>query len=294
MSNRIKHLRVRDRTVPPSDAELTVEVVPEHASPTAELRGRVTGPVCAYADTIEVAYPLRGVASAQADTLTARAVIPEASLWDPARPFLYRVFVELCQDGRRCDQRRFEHGFRTLGLVGWQGLRLNGEPLFIRGVAFASGLATGALLNEAEVRGLRQAGYNLILAPPANADLWGLADRLGMFVLGQVKEEVDLERVESLSAHPCCFGWLLTGRPLPGPAAIEALASRLRTIQGAFLGSEDPEFSPRATEVDFFVCEPGDFERNRTPKPIIVWGPRAPAPEDRVEGLLGGIELKPG
>jgi len=54
----------------------------------AELRGQLIGPRCPGMTTIEVAYPLRP--SSQPGVL--HAVIPEPSLWQAERPFVYDAF----------------------------------------------------------------------------------------------------------------------------------------------------------------------------------------------------------
>src|SRR5262249_10296749 len=97
MSNRIQEIIVHNHSLDPAEAEVRVTVVPEEADPRCEVRGRLMGPRCAYASTVEVAYPLRPLARGAAETsgLTMRAVIPEASLWEPACPFLYQGPVEL-------------------------------------------------------------------------------------------------------------------------------------------------------------------------------------------------------
>jgi len=141
MPNRIRHLRIRNHSLVGARAEVHVTVVPEYQTPATEVRGRLMGPSCPYASTIEVAYHLRPLTSphatqapsasagtptqapsASAGTptqevgLTVRAIIPEASLWEPECPFLYRGPVELWQDGQRCDQVSVRHGLRTLQL----------------------------------------------------------------------------------------------------------------------------------------------------------------------------------
>src|SRR5262245_8339337 len=92
MSNRICEVQVEIVLLTPAKSELLVRVVVEGRTPTAELRGRLTGPHCAFANTVQVAYPLQPVAGPALGeiALAARVVIPESSFWDPASPFLYR------------------------------------------------------------------------------------------------------------------------------------------------------------------------------------------------------------
>jgi hypothetical protein len=220
MNNRIRQVEVRDRSAVPAEAEVWITVVPEQVMPTTEVRGRLMGPRCPYASTVEIAYPLRPLPrpGAAGAGLVRRVVIPEASLWDPESPFLYQGPVELWQDGQRCEQVTVSHGLRTISL-GPRGLRWNGRPLALRGREVVSSPEGGCpvLLPEEEALALRRGGCNLLVAPagPATAPLWDLADRLGFVMLGRVPEasEPTLRLLEALNAHPCCLGWLV---PPPG------------------------------------------------------------------------------
>src|SRR5262245_11376218 len=95
--NRIYRLEVRDRLIDPNSPEVWISVTPERASPTTELRGRLMGPRCLYASTVEVAYPLRPFHDMPdgLEGLARRVIIPEASFWDPISPFLYQGPLEL-------------------------------------------------------------------------------------------------------------------------------------------------------------------------------------------------------
>jgi hypothetical protein len=234
MSNRILRVEVHDRSLAPAQAEVWVRVVPERGDGGTELRGRLTGPRCAYAATVEVAYPLLPLppgARAEGDGLTRRAVIPEASLWEPQSPFLYSGPVELWQDGARCDHVVVRHGLRALTL-GTRGLRLNGKPLTLRG------REVGHRLDDAQSQDLRRGGCNLLVADVGAASLWEMADRIGFLMLGRVSEgsEEALRQVATLAEHPCCLGWLVR----PGADFLDRLPAGglvgLET-QGALVGS---------------------------------------------------------
>ncbi len=181
MSNRILRVQVRDRSLDPAQIELWVSADVAQAAATAELRGRLMGPRCRYAATVEVAYPLRPFAR-RPEGLSgpaARVVIPEPSLWDPEGPFVYEGAVELWEDGQRCDEAPLRRGLRRI-LLGPHGLRVNGQTLALRGRSVTA-------CDETEATALRRAGYNLLLAP-AETGLWDLADRIGFFVLGRLRE----------------------------------------------------------------------------------------------------------
>ena len=127
MSNRILHVELRDRSVIPAEAEVHVAVVPERLDTRTEARGRLMGPQCRYASTVEVAYHLRPLlVPTGRPAIGLRAVIPEANLWSPETPYLYYGPVELYQDGARCDVVTVRHGLRACS-VGPRGLRVNGR-----------------------------------------------------------------------------------------------------------------------------------------------------------------------
>ncbi len=207
MENRICGIEVQDRSLNPVSAEVWITVLPEHDTPTTEVRGRLMGPRCPYSSTIEVAYPLRPLPANEKPPdlsgLTARAVIPEASLWEPQCPFLYQGPVELWQDGQRCDQVLLSHGLRSLQR-NERGLCVNGRSLTM------NGRKTVACSDE-EATQWHQAGYNLLIAPVAACSLgvWEQADRFGFLVLGQLGEDADEPcLVEILRLRASCLGWL--------------------------------------------------------------------------------------
>lgn len=207
MENRIRRIDVQDSSLDPVSAEVWISVLPEHYTATTEVRGRLMGPRCLYSSTIEVAYPLRPLPSGQkppeSSGLTVRAVIPEASLWEPQCPFLYQGPIELWQDGQRCDRVILSHGLRSLR---WEkrGLFINGRQLALRGRRIAT-------CSDEEATQLRQNGYNLLIASLAASSLsvWEQADRFGFLVLGQLGEDSDEARLmDLLRPHASCLGWL--------------------------------------------------------------------------------------
>jgi hypothetical protein len=207
MENRIRRIEVFDHSLDPVAAEMWISVWPEFRTATTQVRGRLMGPCCLYSSTVEVAYPLHPLPAHQqapeSSILTVRAVIPEASLWEPQCPFLYHGPIELWQDGQRSDRVIVRHGLRSLQ---WseRGLLVNGRPLTLRGQRIAA-------CSDHEATGRRQAGYNLLIAPVAANSLavWEQADRFGFLVLGQLGEDADETRLmEMLRRHASCLGWL--------------------------------------------------------------------------------------
>jgi len=118
MSNKLCQVNVRVRRLSAAEAELWLLVEAEWVTPTTEVRGRLVGPRSPGVTTIEVAYPLRPFARPPEGVppLSRRAVIPEPSLWEPERPYVYRAVVELWEDGQPCDRAEFDYGLRMAGM----------------------------------------------------------------------------------------------------------------------------------------------------------------------------------
>ena len=191
MTNRIVRVSLRDHALTPAEADVRVTVASERSDGGTEVRGRFVGPCCLFAETIEVAYPLRRAGEEY------RVVIPEPSYWDTFSPHLYLVHVELWQDGTKCDEVRLRHGLR--GLRGTaKGLMVNGSLQTLRGRIIPS-------ISEDEARRLRLDGVNLLIAPALVPGVWEIADRVGFFVLGMGMNE-------ALAEHPSHLGWLVPGR----------------------------------------------------------------------------------
>jgi hypothetical protein len=132
----------------------------------AEVRGRLAGPSCRYSTTIEVAHHVR----------ENRIIIPEPAWWDPQSPFLYRGSLETRRDGESVATEHVRIGLRhTLRKEG--RVMHNGRP-----VDFKSQRVETA--DDAELRRLRQAGFNMVQVPAAILEqVCDIADRIGLFVV---------------------------------------------------------------------------------------------------------------
>jgi hypothetical protein len=266
MDNHIRRIEVCDRSLAPAAAEVWIAVEPERRTPTTEVRGRLTGPRCAYANTVEVAYPLRPLHRVPEESagITMRVPIPEASLWEPESPFLYQGLVELWQDGRKCDQAAIRHGLRQVTLRS-EGLRINGRPLTLQGREVER-------CTEEEARAFRRQGVNLLVAPvrAETAEMWEISDRLGFLMLGRVAEagEEALANLTALAGHASCFGWLLrAGQPM-----VQTFRSG---VAGELVGVEldSPPAEPLPQDVAFITC-PSERGASLAPLglPVMIWG----------------------
>jgi beta-galactosidase len=197
-------------TTPDIDAERAiaeVAVTVESDSPvlrTVVLRVHVTGPDGAIAAAGEVPVTIRPRSSAVARQ---RLVIESPALWGPASPSLYTAVAELAEgdaviggapvdsapvDSAPVDNATATFGIRRLQLDPRRGLRVNGEPVKLRGacVHHDSGILGAATFPAAEdrrVRLLKAAGFNAIRSAhnPASTALLAACDRHGVLVIDE-------------------------------------------------------------------------------------------------------------
>jgi hypothetical protein len=272
MSNRILRIDVDDHSLIPAEAELRVTVVPDYIDSGTEVRGRLMGPRCRFASTVEVAYHLRRLTEqATTNALQCRVIIPEANLWNPVSPHLYAGPIELWQDGVRCDVVQVRHGLRHVSL-GPRGLRLNGLPLTLHGREVQS-------LTESEALALRQCGHNLLLAPVSEERLgvWDLADQLGFFVLGNVNQNSDFALTAELVRHASCLGWQMTGREMPAGLARAPLL-------GAVAGTAPP------TAANFLAVPAGETPPEESELPVLLLGRRTQEGREGPPVVLGTVD----
>src|SRR5690349_13797810 len=114
----IPRVEVLNHILNPAEAELWITIAPNDLLSDGEVRGRLVGPRCQYATTVEVAYPLRPLSGhlKKPGDLSARVIIPEPSFWDPVSPFLYQGSVEVWTGGKCWCEVPISHGLRLLQL----------------------------------------------------------------------------------------------------------------------------------------------------------------------------------
>ena len=120
-----------------------------------------------------------------------RIPIPEAKLWSPARPFLYRASLRVLTDGQASDQWAHRFGMRELTIRD-KDFCLNGKRIYIKATFFEGLYPNGIAYPDTEAMARREiqlakdAGFNMIRPwrrPPA--PLWlDLADEMGVLVVG--------------------------------------------------------------------------------------------------------------
>lgn len=161
--------------------------------------------------------------------------IASPTLWEPERPYRYALRVMLLKDGAIVDQVRVSFGMRTVDTGPLPGtdtpfIRLNGKPLYLRGVLAQNfnpyGVYTypSVAMMRSDIERAKAAGFNMIrvhikVEDPVFLDL---ADELGCLImydlpnfgrltdLSKVRWEATLRgAVERDFNHPSIFAWVL-------------------------------------------------------------------------------------
>jgi hypothetical protein len=200
MGKHIRQIRISPRSLSPVEADLLLDVELEASEPDVEFRGRLVGPTCAYANTIEISYPVRVLPRESAESpLRGRVVIPEPSWWDPISPFLYRGQIELWRAGAMLDRATVRFGLRSVQLKP-DGLFWNGKRLILEALDRSD-------LLESELPMLRRQGINAVILPVDRHELWLGAERLGFVILGRIDEPAWPD--VSHQSSPALLGWIL-------------------------------------------------------------------------------------
>lgn len=126
-------------------------------------------------------------------TVRRRLSVPSPQCWHPDHPVLHTAVVTLTgDDGAPLDRASCTVGIRTLSLDPQRGLRINGEPVLLRGACIHhdNGPLGAAAVDRAEERRvelLRSAGFNAVRSAhnPASRALLEACDRLGMLVMDE-------------------------------------------------------------------------------------------------------------
>jgi hypothetical protein len=197
--NHIRSLHLEIQTLNPAEADIRFHVAVDGAADRPALKGRLVGPRCAYASTVEVAYPLRETPAAEPNRLSMRAVIPEPNLWEPACPFLYEATVELFEHTKRLDSITMTVGLRTIGV--------SANSFVLNGRGFVPQPMEPAHPTESELAHARER-FNTVVLPIRDdaRPLWHACDQIGLGVLGRVESQAALQLFDD---HPCLLALIV-------------------------------------------------------------------------------------
>jgi hypothetical protein len=258
MRNQIRGISVYNRRLVPAEVELGITVLLEHFDSDTKLTGRLTGPHCRYTTTVQVPYPMRETLRRHEEDgprVFLKVVIPEASFWEPAIPFLYEGPIELWEGSVRCDCVQICRGLRvlTLGPHGW---RVNGKLLPFRG-AIRDDLSTVA---AEKLRKVRTNCLIVPVSPDTAPSVWEQSDRLGFVMLGRIAAEAEISLAWSMKDHPSVLGWIIEPELLEDPV-LHNVAGLYPTAENHFLGvhlSRPPQ-TALPKDVRFIYCAESDL-----------------------------------
>ena len=152
----------------------------------------------------EISAPVTLLAC-ETKTVSLRFTLEHPKLWRVDDPFLYDCETKL--EGLDMEHTRF--GVRTLSLDVRRGLRINGEPVKLRGGCIHQdhgviGAVEHRALTFRRIRKLREAGYNAIRCAhfPTSRTVLEACDELGMLVMLELCDAWTAPKVDfDYSAH---------------------------------------------------------------------------------------------
>ncbi len=160
------------------------------------LTGRVNVAISdADGEVVATASTPATVSGAQRGAVSSKLYIPQPHRWSPNEPYLYSVNVEVRDGDSVLDTRTVPLGLRTVRIDPRRGLRINDEPIKLRGACIhhdngALGGAALAAAEERRVQLLKDAGFNAIRSAhnPISIPMLQACDRLGVLVMDETSD----------------------------------------------------------------------------------------------------------
>ena len=193
-------------------------------------------------DSTRVSVPAGGSAE-----VSQRILVMAPQRWSVETPDLYRVESTLrSDDDDQVDRSEVQFGIRSLQLDAARGLRINGEPVNLRGacVHADNGVIGGATFDRAEerrVETLKSAGFNAIRSAhqPLSRAMLDACDRLGMLVMDELTDMWTMSKSPEDGADVFLDRW---------QHDLEAMVSKDRNHPSVIIysiGNEIPEAATR-------------------------------------------------
>jgi hypothetical protein len=148
--------------------------------------------------------------------------VPDAKLWSPENPHLYRLIAELVSNDGRVAKIESYFGLRKIEARGCC-IYLNNEETYLDGILYQPGIATYEQIQK-HMHAMKALGCNLVRIHIAGVDprIYNLADQLGMLLwvevpsphrsndLSRANHKAELLRMLALIAtHPSVVIWSL-------------------------------------------------------------------------------------
>ncbi|OHV45714.1 DUF4982 domain-containing protein [Pseudofrankia sp. BMG5.36] len=228
----------------------TVEVASEIVDADGEVVARDVAPVTVFPGDEAV--------------LRQRLTVVGPRLWGVEHPYLYTCRTTVTAGSDRLDEQATPFGIRSLTVDARRGLRINGEPVKLRGACIHhdNGVLGAATIDRAEWRRveiLKQAGFNAIRSAhnPVSRALLDACDQLGMLVMDELSDvwtrsksahdyaddfagqwESDVRAMVTKDVNHPCVVFYCIGNEIPevgtAPGAVlgRRLAEKVRELDG--------------------------------------------------------------
>lgn len=158
----------------------------------ASIRARILAPDGSVVGTTEAGFPTL-TKRTRVEVRMPEVAVARPQLWSPDSPALYMAEVEVWADGMLADRVREPFGIRKAEFTQEQGFLLNGEKLFLKGVANHHDLgALGAASYDTAVerlfRQLKAFGFNSVRCShnPYSRQFTRIADRMGILIVDEL------------------------------------------------------------------------------------------------------------
>lgn len=235
-----------------SNATVTIQTEVTNESGATTVNGSVTSLVLDENSNVITTATSPLTLSANGDLIVTQTVNFNANLWSPQTPYLYQLASTVSNQNAVVDTDNTPFGVRTIVFDATNGLFLNGQHMFIQGMAnhqdFAGvGSALPDRLQYYRIERLKEmgvTGYRTAHNEPA-AELLNACDQLGMLVLDENRRfGTNAEPLSQLSRlirrdrnHPSVFAWSLCneetawqGDSTTGASLIQVMQNLARTL----------------------------------------------------------------
>jgi beta-galactosidase/beta-glucuronidase len=148
--------------------------------------------------------------------------IPDAKLWTPEQPHLYRLIAKLIAEDCYCSEIEAHFGLRKIEARGSR-IFLNSKELYLNGILYQPGLATYEQI-KMHMTAMKRLGCNLVRIHIAGVDprIYNLADKIGLLLwvevpsphrsttVSRINHKAELLRMLALiGTHPSVIIWSL-------------------------------------------------------------------------------------
>jgi beta-galactosidase len=231
------------------------------------------------------------------EMLRQRLFVSQPRRWSVESPTLYTCRTRLVADGTELDAEDSTFGIRTLAVDPQRGLRVNGEPVVLRGACIhhdngVLGAATIARADARRVEILHAAGFNALRSAhhPMSREMLDVCDRIGMLVMDEAFDVWTESKMDDDYAQAFPEWW---------PADVEAMVRKDRNHPSVIMysiGNEIPDVGTpagaalgRAMTERIHALDPTRFVTNSI-NPLLACGPELFASLGAGAGADGGAD----